>query len=390
MNMLMVGTRYLPYRHEGDKNFWIPIVESLKRDGASISIISLNRDYYGAYFQGPYVYVENVTPFLFPSLRSKFSNASLRLSNSYVSRTSSFLKIEGEIARLLDREQVQLLHLMDNYGPVMIRLRKKAKIPLTVFAPTYHRRHLMYDYLLRLSLTPFDKIITTTHAFKRKLVDLGLPRERIVVIRWGVDTQVLKPDPKTRAQAKQELGLGADSKLILWSGFLQQSGMKELQYSLGLAGAAIEQFRNCNFVFALKHVHFKPEYRGYERDGLRVVSTTSNADFLRLVNASDALLSPILADSSTAAPPLTWIESMAHGVPIITTNVGGVDELVLDGRTGYTFKTVQEALQRIRAVLENESDHRKISQESRRIVCADYDIRTIADTYKNLWKRMCE
>jgi glycosyltransferase involved in cell wall biosynthesis len=29
------------------------------------------------------------------------------------------------------------------------------------------------------------------------------------------------------------------------------------------------------------------------------------------------------------APPLTWIESMGFGVPIITTNVRGADELVI-------------------------------------------------------------
>jgi len=103
-----------------------------------------------------------------------------------------------------------------------------------------------------------------------------------------------------------------------------------------------------------------------------------------------SFFSPILADASTASPPLTWIESMALGVPVVTTNVAGVSELVSDGHTGYTFKTAGEAVQKIRSLLENENLRGRISRESREFICAEYDIGSIARKYKTIWTQMCE
>ena len=42
------------------------------------------------------------------------------------------------------------------------------------------------------------------------------------------------------------------------------------------------------------------------------------------------------------APPLTWIECMANGLPVLTTDVPGAEELVEDGRTGYRVTTRDE------------------------------------------------
>jgi len=389
MNILMVGSRYLPYRHEGDKNFWITLIETLRQEVESVFIISINRDHRGVYYQAPNIQIRNVSPFLFPAMWSRLSDPNLRLSNSYISRSVSFLKIHGEIARVLREGGIQLVHFMDNYGPLMLRLQETEAL-LSIFAPTYHPRHPLYNYFLKLSLIPFDRIITTTYAFKRKLISLEIPPEKIEVIRWGVNTSELKPSSTMKEQTKQKLGLRADSKLILWSGFIQQTGVREFQFSLKVAEEVLKRAKNLTFIFALKHVHFREEYLNHEREGIRIVSTKSNTDYLRLVNASDGLLSPILAKDSTVAPPLTWMESMALGVPVITTNIGGVDELVSDGHTGYTFNTIQEAVQKIQRMLENERLHRKISQESRKTVSNEYDIRNIADRYKHLWKRMCE
>jgi glycosyltransferase involved in cell wall biosynthesis len=387
MPILIVGNRYLPHRHEGDKNFWITLVEALA-SRTKVFVISLNADFAGVYNQLPNVQVENVSPFPFPTMQSKFSDSRLRLSNGYVSKSLSFLRICNALNRILREERIQALHFIDNYGPLMLRLHHglASNVPSTIFAPTYNPHHPLYNSLLSLSLSPFNKVITTTHAFERRLIGLGISKEKIEVIRWGVDTSRLKPNPAKKEQIRKGLGLHSDTKLILWSGFLQQTGVREFRYSLSIAREVLKQAPDHVFVFALKYVHFSAEYLSHEQKGVKIIETRSNEDFLNLTRASDLLLSPILSQNSIAAPPLTWIESMALGVPVATTNVGGVDELISDGYNGCTFDSLQGASGKIQSLLENEELRAEMARKSRETVTGEYDIKTIAGRYRQVWK----
>lgn len=390
MNLLFFGSRFLPYRHEGDKNFWLMLVETLKRDCEHICIISMNTDCSGDYFEFPNLRIHNVSPLPFPTRQSRFSDHSLKFLNNYGSKSISLLKNLGQVNRIIKEENSHLMHFIDNYGPVMTLLKRKTMPPLSTFAPTYNPNNQFYDHILKASLLPFTKVITTTYAFKRKLVDLGLADDKVDVIRWGVDTNKLKPNRSMMEETREKLGISPCSKVILWSGFLQQIGFRELQYSLKIAEETLKQNNNCTFVFALKNAHFRKEHLNYEKKGIKIVSTKSNSDFLKLVNASDAFLSPILSLNSIVAPPLTWIECMACGVPIIATHAGGSDELVSDGQTGYLFNTTKEASQKIQTILTNENLHKTISEAARKKVCVEYDIRGIANEYLDVWKQMAE
>ena len=69
--------------------------------------------------------------------------------------------------------------------------------------------------------------------------------------------------------------------------------------------------------------------------------------FAGLLAASDVLFSPIFDWDCIVAPPLTWIESMAAGLPVLTTDVPGADELVESGRTGYLAKDDTEIITKL-------------------------------------------
>lgn len=56
-----------------------------------------------------------------------------------------------------------------------------------------------------------------------------------------------------------------------------------------------------------------------------------NASIHRLYQTADCLLNPSTADNM----PVSLIEAMACGVPLVSTDVGGIPDLVDDGRTGW-------------------------------------------------------
>src|SRR5204863_6158813 len=65
------------------------------------------------------------------------------------------------------------------------------------------------------------------------------------------------------------------------------------------------------------------------------VMTGHRADVMELMDAADVLIHP----SSVDAFPTTLIEAGAAGLPVLSTAVGGIPEIVLDGESGILLDT---------------------------------------------------
>src|SRR5207249_10352808 len=97
--------------------------------------------------------------------------------------------------------------------------------------------------------------------------------------------------------------------------------------------------------FSPTPTHFKESFRAFERPGLRVFGS---AEAFQAARASaDVFLSPIQDARSTAAPPLAWLESLAMGIPILTTDIPGSEEAVVDGESGFRVRSPEEASDRL-------------------------------------------
>ena len=58
-------------------------------------------------------------------------------------------------------------------------------------------------------------------------------------------------------------------------------------------------------------------------------------------NAGDCLtpsLNLVVLPSKSEGLPMTLVEAIGHGIPILATNVGGIPELLIDGKNGYFIK----------------------------------------------------
>jgi glycosyltransferase involved in cell wall biosynthesis len=107
-----------------------------------------------------------------------------------------------------------------------------------------------------------------------------------------------------------------------------------------------------------------PEIRGYvagdgsERERLERLADDSGVallgvrqDVLELIRAADAVCLP----SEAEALPMSILEAMALGRPVVATDVGGTAEEVVDGETGYLVPAGDSAPIR-RALLELATD----------------------------------
>lgn len=156
----------------------------------------------------------------------------------------------------------------------------------------------------------------------RLVADHGVPSERVVVIPNGIDPP--KGDP---SGVREALGLGPGNEMVVAVGRLHpHKDLATLVRAVGLLAARRPALR------------LLVAGDGEERTGLAALAASEAPGVVRLLGDRDdvpALLAAADAwasSSATEGTPLALLEAMAAGLPIVATDVGGVPDVVRDGR----------------------------------------------------------
>lgn len=154
----------------------------------------------------------------------------------------------------------------------------------------------------------------------------GIRPERITVIPNGSDPERFRPPSRAeRRQAREALGLPVDGTVLLSLGALT----REKRVDLAIRAASV-----------MGDITMVVVGSGPEHDRLVSLADELGGDGVRFFPATDrpeeALWAAdvLLLTSDTEGQPAVVIEAGLTGLPVVATRVGGVREIVLDGRTG--------------------------------------------------------
>jgi len=390
LRILLVGSRILPVHHPGDKTFWLNLFDRLAAKGHQVRVLSVTYEPVTTPASYAVDYIRPI-PVVVPSSTGRYSreNRWLEGTNNYLSKTLSFSRVLRGVARARDAFHPDVVHFIDNYGPVMMLVPAVAgSTPTSISAPTYFPRWMFYDAFLRTSFAPFDAIAPFSDAYTHRLHELGVADRPIVTIRWGVDPDRVHPatDDERRA-GRLRLGIAPDRTVVMWTGFIQQTDWKDFRFAYRLGeltvAAAPDRFV---FLYCFKPAHYRPELRELDRAGLRIVGSAPEYEDARA--SADCLLSPISATRSTAAPPLTWVEALARGLPILSTWIPGADEAIVPGESGWFVRSPEEG-QRLLIEEGSDSTHFALLRAgARRIAVERFSLDRAADQYVGLWKQL--
>ena len=183
-------------------------------------------------------------------------------------------------------------------------------------------------------LTPItDGFIGVADAHAQHLVERErFPQEKVFTIYNGVDVDRFVPS--ARSNAREELGIPADAPVVAILAALRP----EKNHEFFLAGA--ERIRK-----QLPKAHFLVIGDGHRRANLEHCAAElglsdcthfvgSRDDVPELLAASDLLA----LTSHNEASPVSIIEALSCGVPVVSANVGSVPEIVLEGKNGFLFE----------------------------------------------------
>lgn len=180
---------------------------------------------------------------------------------------------------------------------------------------------------------------TACNLTRDKLVAAGIPEGRIKVIPLGVDLDAFRPrDLDFRGQVRAKLGIPDDRVVI---GSFQKDGNgwgdgKEPKLIKGpdLFCRAVEVLAKKIKVTVL----LTGPARGYVKERLRAVGIPFVHTFFenpKEVSEYYQALDLYIVSSREEGGPMQILESMASGVPLVSTSVGMAPDIIVDGKNGF-------------------------------------------------------
>lgn len=387
MRVIAVGQRFFPKAHPGDKTFWLRVFQRLARRGVEVHVVSVDRRARAPESAGEGLTIETIpaTPVYvrFGAQSTRYNRESEEIG-AITNYGSKLLTLPRLIRTVRDRARTRgadLIHFVDNLGPAAWPYIARLETPAFASAITYDPRYALYDSFLRASLAGFSAVGATSDTFRRRLVEIGLPEERMRTVRWGADPAEHTPAPD-RAAIKRRLGVPPDAPLVFWAGYIQQITEADFRVAHRAVLDARRILPDLHAVFCFKPAHFRPAFASLAGSGVQLSGDGEVYALAR--SAADLFLSPVTRGRSILAPPLTWVESMLQGLPILTTPCGAAEETLDHGRAGEAVETERLATRMVE-LLRDPQRLEHLRSGARSWAASSYSLDRSADALQAMW-----
>ena len=233
-----------------------------------------------------------------------------------------------------------------------------------------------------------EKIICVSNFIANSISNLmNMPSDKFVVLRNCIDVNRFSNDLNINEKRKlrEKYGIKANEKILLFTGRITpEKGVKELVESL-------KNVKNQNYKLlilgsALNELETKTKYQEQIEN---IVKTISNKviftgfikydEINKFYSIADIAVLPSIWNDPA---PLTIIESLVSGLPIITTNSGGIPEYATNGAAIIIERNenlVRELSENIDLLLDDEKKLKEMSNSAKNI---SKDL-TLNNYYKN-------
>ncbi|MGB3070989.1 MAG: glycosyltransferase [Ottowia sp.] len=244
-------------------------------------------------------------------------------------------------------------------------------------------RRLMYPrQLLRMAQSPLVHFVAVSQSIKRRAINYGIPSDKITVCYIGVDTERFYPGGRPLNQRRNR---------ILYVGRMVE---KKAPLLMIRAFAALHnQVPDAELVMI---------GTGPQLEFARQLAQSLNVpvDFLGARSSDDVLTqmhqarvfclpSVVATNGDAEGLPISILEAMACGIPVITSAFSAADEIITHQKNGLCFKEndVNELSDNIKSVISNENYLLSLSAAARirakEIFSISKNIKHLEDIYSS-------
>lgn len=270
-------------------------------------------------------------------------------------------------------------------GQFVRKLSKVANIPFTL---TTHAVDIFVkpdaDRLIKI-VSDSNAMITISNYNRKYLEGLTGLRNKIVVIRCGVDLQKFVPSERFNRDGK--------IRVLTVSRLVEKKGLRyliramkivvaNLSCELNIVGSGPQHAELLQLVHKLgldDHVHFR--------------GNMENSELIEYYKNADIFVLPCIVsdDGDRDGIPVSIMEAMAMKLPVISTIVSGIPELV---RTGCGFlipeKDVLRLAEAIEELCRDKNLRISMGESGRKVVTEDYDLKIQSRKLSDLFEKIAE
>jgi glycosyltransferase involved in cell wall biosynthesis len=206
----------------------------------------------------------------------------------------------------------------------------------------------------------------------------NIPDSRIRIIHNGVDVNKFKPSADKR-KVKMELGFNPNDIAILSVGRLYaRKGLFTLIESMP---QVVKRFSNAKFIISgkgqsseMQKLNAHAEKLGV-KDNIIFTGYYPDKKLAKLYQAADVFAFSTYYEHH----PFAILEALATGLPVVTTNVGGIPETIEDGKNGFLVEPFhpKQLADRILYLLEHPAEASEMGFEARKTVEERFDWRIV-------------
>jgi glycosyltransferase involved in cell wall biosynthesis len=262
-------------------------------------------------------------------------------------------------------------------GPVAGRLGIPRVSTVHGFTGGDWKNH-MYEFLQVRAFRHFDRVVAVSGPLERKLVSAGLRPDQVTLL----PNAFAEPSERlTREEARTRLGLAPEDLAIGWVGRLSpEKGLDVLLDALvQVPGVTLSVLGAGKQQGALVHQA--------ERLGItsRIRWHGLVPDAARLFQAFDLFV----LSSRTEGTPIALFEAMAAGVPVVTTAVGGVPDVVTEKEALLVPSESPDALARaMTAVLAQPEAARERARAARHRLQTRFALQPWLDRHETMYREV--
>lgn len=307
-------------------------------------------------------------------------------------RRKRLLAAVDSLVRIIQSTKASVVHSHDaksNVVAALAQLRTRVPVVGSAYGWFGNRsvfRVRLYEWMDIHLLKRFHGVLTVSESLKKESVERGLDPKRLMLVRTGVDYESLQQIPDREA-IRRSYGLAPDDIVIgnlarLWP----EKGQKYLVEALR---TVIDQIPSVKLII----IGTGPlEQRVREQaQELGIADHIIFAGFPENIDQVIHILDAQVHSSLYEGLPMALLQGMAAGLPIVSTDVGGIREVLTPGTSGLIVPPGNSDLlaSAILELLQDRAAAQRMGEAARAFVRDHYSMGAAMKQLEAAYGRVC-
>lgn len=302
-----------------------------------------------------------------------------------------------ELAAVLRRIRPDVVHTHTAKAGAVGRMAALLTRPRPVVVHTFHG-HVLRGYFGTAGTLVFravetglarvsDRLIAVSPQVRDELVGLRVaPAAKFEVVRLGIDLERRVAFDGDPAEVRRRIGIPPGRFVVGWFG--RMTAVKRTADLLDMLAALRERGVDALLLLVGDGTDRDDLERAAHRRGLArsVVFLGYQEDVAAWYAACDA----VALTSANEGTPVTLIEALAAGRPVVSTAVGGVPDVVENGETGFLVRPgdTHALAERLALLADDPALAARMGAEGRRRSLERYAVARLVDDVDALYRRL--